>query len=260
MSSSSLGGSRYDEDKARATHATTRHSSSQVSGQVSWSMAIRVDESGDAELDESIPSSPLKELKIPSYWATRHLISLELVGVLLSLLFPIQTYVCQDLTGSVTKLDAYPYDSGGAADIYRGVLDASEFPEILTGTTFPELLTGTRFPELLTRNSFDSAGFSDVYRVMLNECDIPVAIKVFRRLHTEPQQLESKCKSLYEVARNFKRLNHPNILPFLGISLDLGLSPALITPLCSSGPVMKYFKSNPKNSREKLQIVWWFDL
>ncbi|KAF7365348.1 TKL/TKL-ccin protein kinase [Mycena venus] len=114
-----------------------------------------------------------------------------------------------DLTSRVTKLDAYPFESGGVADIYRGLLKAS---------------------------------------------NLPVAVKIFRRMHAEPETLEKICKSLYEEARIWRRLEHPNILPLLGISLDLGLSPALVSPLCA-GPIMKYAQHNSKDSRQRLEMV-----
>ncbi|KAJ6588966.1 kinase-like domain-containing protein [Mycena capillaripes] len=60
---------------------------------------------------------------------------------------------------------------------------------------------------------------------------------------------------LYQEARIWRQLDHPNILPFLGISLDLGLSPALISPLCASGSIMKYLQETLKNSKERLQMV-----
>ncbi|KAJ7863311.1 hypothetical protein B0H14DRAFT_474956 [Mycena olivaceomarginata] len=63
--------------------------------------------------------------------------------------WPILGQVLQELnlTGSVTKLDKYPVDSGSAADIYGGILGASK-----------------------------------------------VAIKVYRRMNSEPQQLEQKSR------------------------------------------------------------------
>ncbi|KAJ7500320.1 kinase-like domain-containing protein [Mycena galericulata] len=62
-------------------------------------------------------------------------------------------------------------------------------------------------------------------------------------------------QSLYEEAKIWRLLDHPNILPFLGISLDLGLSPALISPYCESGPIMKYLQSNTTDPKEKLQMT-----
>ncbi|KAJ7266344.1 kinase-like domain-containing protein [Mycena rebaudengoi] len=113
-----------------------------------------------------------------------------------------------DLTGRVTKLDRYPADSGGSADIYGGILGGSK-----------------------------------------------VAIRIYRRMHCEPQELEQKSRILYEAARSWSWVDHPNILRFLGVSLDLGLSPALITPLCSSGSILKYLKVSPKNPMERLQMT-----
>ncbi|KAJ7876714.1 kinase-like domain-containing protein [Mycena olivaceomarginata] len=113
-----------------------------------------------------------------------------------------------DLTGHVTKLDRYPADSGGSADIYGGILSGSK-----------------------------------------------VAIKIYRRMHCELQELEQKSRILYEAARSWSWIDHPNILRFLGVSLVLGLSPALILPLCSSGPIMKYLKVSPKEPMERLQMT-----
>ncbi|KAJ7016241.1 kinase-like domain-containing protein, partial [Mycena alexandri] len=47
-------------------------------------------------------------------------------------------------------------------------------------------------------------------------------------------------------------LDHPNVLRFLGTSLDLALSPALITPFCGSGSIMKYLTDTPRSSQERL--------
>ncbi|KAJ7666116.1 hypothetical protein DFH06DRAFT_1185969 [Mycena polygramma] len=74
-------------------------------------------------------------------------------------------------------------------------------------------------------------------------------------MHSDQETLERTSKYLYQEARIWRQLEHPNILPFLGISLDLGLSPALISPLCSSGPIMKYLQQNSMNEKEKLQMV-----
>ncbi|KAJ6600954.1 kinase-like domain-containing protein [Mycena vulgaris] len=115
-----------------------------------------------------------------------------------------------DLTGIVVKLDLYPFDSGGAADIYRGTLKSSK---------------------------------------------LLVAIKMFRRMHSEPEALEAKSRSLYEEARIWKQLEHPNILPFLGITLDLGPSPAIVSPLCVSGPIMKYLKQASTDTKGRLQMA-----
>ncbi|KAJ7364785.1 kinase-like domain-containing protein [Mycena albidolilacea] len=122
-----------------------------------------------------------------------------------------------DLTGRVRKLDVYPVGSGGSADIYAGSLG--------------HLAPVTPIPPRR------------------------VAIKIYRRMLSESQELEQKSKTLYKAAQSWSALYHPNVLPFLGVSLDLGLSPALITPLCPSGPIMKYLKMSVLDPSERLQMV-----
>ncbi|KAJ7818301.1 kinase-like domain-containing protein [Mycena olivaceomarginata] len=125
-----------------------------------------------------------------------------------------------DLTGKVTKSDIYPFDSGSGADVYRGALDGS-----VSDHSNPP-----KFPA-------------------------KVAVKIFRRLHSEPETVEQMCQSLNEEAQIWRHLDHPNILPFLGIALNLGLSPALISPLCASGSIMKYFQHDAKDPKTRLQMT-----
>ncbi|KAK6978024.1 glycoside hydrolase family 76 protein [Favolaschia claudopus] len=122
-----------------------------------------------------------------------------------------------NLTGRVAKLGQYPFESGRTADIYRAKMVSSHAPEARR-----------------TQH---------------------VAVKIFRRMHYEPGAIEQMSKVLYSEALIWRRLHHPNVLPFLGISLDLGPSPALISPLCTSGSVMKYLKENTKDTRDKFQLT-----
>lgn len=75
-----------------------------------------------------------------------------------------------------------------------------------------------------------------------------------RRKHNGVPNLPA-IQTLYKAAQSWSALYHPNVLPFLGVSLDLGLSPALITPLCPSGPIMKYLKMSAQDPTERLQMV-----
>ncbi|KAJ7718240.1 kinase-like domain-containing protein [Mycena metata] len=70
-------------------------------------------------------------------------------------------------------------------------------------------------------------------------------------------QLELGLLSLYKEAHLWISLEHPNVLPFLGVALDLGLSPALVFPLCSPGPIMKYLQFRPLglDAKQKLQMA-----
>ncbi|KAJ6462166.1 kinase-like domain-containing protein [Mycena sanguinolenta] len=105
----------------------------------------------------------------------------------------------------------------------------------------------------LDRYPADSGGSSDIYGGILGGSK--VAIRIYRRMHCEPKELEQKSRILYEAAQSWSWLDHPNILQFLGVSLDLGLSPALITPLCSSGPISRYLEVSPKDPMERLQMM-----
>ncbi|KAJ7662980.1 kinase-like domain-containing protein [Mycena rosella] len=102
---------------------------------------------------------------------------------------------------------------------------------------------------------FESGAVADIYRGTLKSSTspVPVAVKIFRRMHAERETLERTSRYLYQEARIWRQLDHPNILPFLGISLDLGLSPALISPYCAAGPIMKYLHNNDQTKR--LQMV-----
>ncbi|KAJ6620014.1 kinase-like domain-containing protein [Mycena sp. CBHHK59/15] len=140
------------------------------------------------------PHSPRNDLKVPSYDLFSHQLILEEL----------------DLTGRVIKLDKYPFESGGVADIYRATLKASKSP---------------------------------------------VTVKIFRRMHFEPETLEKTSKYLYEEARIWSRLHHPNVLPFLGISLDLGLSPALISPFCASGSITRYLHQGKMETQARLRMA-----
>ena len=52
-------------------------------------------------------------------------------------------------------------------------------------------------------------------------------------------------------------LDHPNIMPCLGLTMQFGPIPALIFPMCTEGSIMRYIKSpKPVN---KLQLVGHFD-
>ncbi|KAF7336052.1 Glycoside hydrolase family 76 protein [Mycena sanguinolenta] len=163
----------------------------------SWMSGLS-DASSNQSSASSVSSGPSRDWNRPTYDITLHQHSLADL----------------DLTGRVSKLDQYPFECGGAADVYRG----------------------------------------KVTRPRPGICGL-VAVKVFRRMHSEPKILEQTCRSLYQEARIWRRLDHPNILPFLGISLDLGLSPALISPLCESGPIMKYLRNGSENDGKRNEMV-----
>ncbi|KAJ7733798.1 kinase-like domain-containing protein [Mycena metata] len=83
-----------------------------------------------------------------------------------------------------------------------------------------------------------------------------VAIKIFRRIHIDRNMLEKTVRDLYDEAREWTRLEHPNVLPFFGIALDLGPSPALIAPFCNSGRIMRYLTDVPNSPQERLAFAF----
>ncbi|KAJ6607941.1 kinase-like domain-containing protein [Mycena sp. CBHHK59/15] len=74
-------------------------------------------------------------------------------------------------------------------------------------------------------------------------------------MHSGRETFERTSRYVYEEARIWSRLDHPNILPFLGISLDLGLSPALVSPHCTLGPIMKHLQHERKQIEDSLRVV-----
>ncbi|KAF7370027.1 TKL/TKL-ccin protein kinase [Mycena sanguinolenta] len=98
---------------------------------------------------------------------------------------------------------------------------------------------------------FEFGGTSDIslgsVKDSMNVKDEMVAIKIFR-IHIDGNVLDLATKELYAEAQVWLKLEHPNVLPFLGIALHLGPSPALITPYCHSSTIMRYLANTPKNT------------
>ncbi|KAJ7030847.1 kinase-like domain-containing protein [Mycena alexandri] len=105
---------------------------------------------------------------------------------------------------------------------------------------------------------FESGGVADVSQgSVINSRKIKgklVAIKVFRRIHTDGNVMET-IQDLYAQCELWAKLNHPNILSFLGVALDLGPSPALISPLYRSPGIMEYLSEGPKSSQQRYEII-----
>ncbi|KAF8143887.1 kinase-like domain-containing protein [Mycena galopus ATCC 62051] len=132
-------------------------------------------------------------------------------------------FLIVDLTGDIEKTDAFPFESGGVADISRGYVKNSK-----------------KIRERIVR------------LLLLPVCGAqatPVAIKIFRRIHIDGN-IGGTIKDLYDESKAWAKLDHPNVLPFLGFALDLGPSPALITPFHRSGTVMKHVREAPKTPQD----------
>jgi len=105
---------------------------------------------------------------------------------------------------------------------------------------------------------FAAGGFSDVYRGEWVNPDtstaIRVAIKLFRRIHTNPADLTRITKRLRRETRVWLCLSHQNVVPFLGLCDGLGPSFAMISPLYNNGDVQQYFEKNPRADRPPIVI------
>jgi serine/threonine protein kinase len=75
--------------------------------------------------------------------------------------------------------------------------------------------------------------------------------------HPFPSLINS-IQLLCEEAKIWSRLQHPNILSFLGIAWNLGLSPAIVTPLCTAGPVAMYIRQGQLGTKERFKMVSFF--
>lgn len=83
-----------------------------------------------------------------------------------------------------------------------------------------------------------------------------VAIKLLRAVFENPSDWDKMSQRLNRETWVWDQLTHPNVLPFLGISNDAGgpgSSPALISPLCTHGDVLKYLQR--KQDADRLKIV-----
>jgi len=85
--------------------------------------------------------------------------------------------------------------------------------------------------------------YADVWKGSLDR--VKVAVKIWRgaSLSTDSRQLF--VKRLSEELDKWKRVEHSNIVPFLGVIPDHGPLPALVLPFYGNGHVMQYLQKNP---------------
>ena len=77
-----------------------------------------------------------------------------------------------------------------------------------------------------------------------------------RQGSSDEEWLKDSCLTFYQQfcreALVWKQLNHPNVLPFLGINMEL-FTPrfCLVSPWMSNGSLLDYLKKNPEHNRVK---------
>ncbi|KAF7368658.1 TKL/TKL-ccin protein kinase [Mycena venus] len=139
------------------------------------------------------------------------------------------------------------------------MVDAGDPPSTSNGVSLLPDLDLTGEVEKMDSWAFESGEVADIYLGSTMKSkkiqSQRVAIKIFRRIHMDRKMLERAIRDIYVVANEWSRLKHPNVLGFLGISVDLGPSPALITPFCQFGSIMKYLTDSPKLPQERLGVI-----
>jgi len=111
--------------------------------------------------------------------------------------------------------------------------------------------------------SIGTGAFTDVFKGeyrkvtaagVVDARPVYVAVKIFRAsTNDDPERTADVSRRLIRESKVWLRLNHPNIQPYLGHCSDLGLSVALISPLCGNGTILKYIAIKP--SANKLRLV-----
>ncbi|KAJ7785471.1 kinase-like domain-containing protein, partial [Mycena olivaceomarginata] len=104
------------------------------------------------------------------------------------------------------------------------------------------------------QNCAYGGGFSDIWRGRLN--GTPVCLKVLRfNTSLTDQAYQNLVRTFCREALYWGRLDHPNILPFLGVD-DQMFAPSfcLISPWMDNGNVINFLEKNPDFDRLKAAI------
>ncbi|KAJ7583148.1 kinase-like domain-containing protein, partial [Mycena floridula] len=88
----------------------------------------------------------------------------------------------------------------------------------------------------------------DVYKGKLN--DAVVCLKVLRFFVERPEMARELLIDCCREALVWKQLNHPNVLPFLGVNVELfAPSFCLVSPWMSNGNLLQFLHRNPDFDR-----------
>ncbi|KAF9648292.1 hypothetical protein BDM02DRAFT_3096756, partial [Thelephora ganbajun] len=94
---------------------------------------------------------------------------------------------------------------------------------------------------------FASGGFADVWKCRYNGSR--VCVKAFRTYTAE--NLSKTKQLLFQEVVIWKRLSHPNVLPILGVSLEL-FPLCVITGWMIDGNIMDFTSKHPEVNRLRL--------
>ncbi|KAG5723682.1 Dual specificity protein kinase pyk1, partial [Termitomyces sp. T112] len=117
-------------------------------------------------------------------------------------------------------------------------------------------LTGILPPSLFLHNVVrskavyhsDCGSFADIAEARIK--GTPVCLKILRVYSSQDDGIKKSKAFLREVLL-WSRLNHPNILPYLGAQVSEGLRFVLISPWMSNGNLRSFLKVNPNHDRMK---------
>ncbi|KAF5381132.1 hypothetical protein D9757_009417 [Collybiopsis confluens] len=105
-----------------------------------------------------------------------------------------------------------------------------------------EIMVIDRFPVA-------GGGFADIWRGTLNHNESTVCVKVLRLVMEQDVAKRDKIrKQFLNEALLWRQLKHPNILPLLGVNMEL-FSPSfcLISPWMKNRDIVTYLKENPEH-------------
>ncbi|KAF9062340.1 hypothetical protein BDP27DRAFT_1233754 [Rhodocollybia butyracea] len=94
-------------------------------------------------------------------------------------------------------------------------------------------------------------GYADIWKGQTANGD-PICLKVLRVFTTQASR-KKLFKEFSQEVLVWSQLEHPHVLPFLGISTDLfPESYCLVSPWCSHGSVMNYINLHPEVNRTSI--------
>ncbi|KIK53350.1 hypothetical protein GYMLUDRAFT_179106, partial [Collybiopsis luxurians FD-317 M1] len=98
------------------------------------------------------------------------------------------------------------------------------------------------------QNPVAGGGFADIWRGILNEK--PVCLKVLRLTLERDEKARDEIRQQFcHEALVWRQLHHPNILPLLGVNIDVfHPSFCLISPWMSNGDIITFLKQNPQHN------------
>ncbi|KIK69391.1 hypothetical protein GYMLUDRAFT_35470 [Collybiopsis luxurians FD-317 M1] len=114
--------------------------------------------------------------------------------------------------------------------------------------SFKTLPSSLILKEITVEDRFPAAGggFADIWRGSLKK-ESTVCIKVLRLVMEQDEEKRDKVrKQFINEALVWRQLNHPNILPLLGVNMEL-FSPSfcLVSPWMKNKDIITYLKQNP---------------